>query len=687
MENKEMWFQKDAEINKKERENVETRNKKEIEKLDFAEGTPLQERFKRFTEGNTKEEVETKEELSPEAKELVSLRWKNLVSSFRSYKEKEDNIILDEILLQQAINEIRKKDKRAISTRNEFTDAVIDEIESLKKKQEDLKQESPEAYIGLNLREFKEQIARTKEGGMVETNYVKNKKKEVSRKMRENNHIFLHGHLGGGKTDFAIDVSIERMIDLNVQREVDQWMSENLEAEEKEVLLYYKEIKSKYHEGLKNNNLEVMEKVRPYLIAGSKDFSLQDLYTEKTLKVTKFNGKSLSEHIASINQEFDEWKAKNSEELFKMEKDERIEREQQEHLKLLELYKMKNTGFGTEVDKIDKELKKAIKEGKPIIIDEANAIPPTLLISMNDVLTSKPGELVYIPGEGSVEVKEGFNIIMTGNLESSNLTEYFGTQEMNPAFLSRLKTMEYNYLPQNENGNLHEQSHPEKNELFQVVTAFLANKDGSLTLPEGSLDKIFRLCQLSKVTQDVFSGRWKESEYNQDASGDTTIEPKLEKSVLSIRNIINVLKEWNKGQEKDLDMALWKAFISEATIPSDQNFILNEAKSRFGFFKEADGWNINFTDKQNSLIKEEDILKDDYDYKRINNHNYSPRDVIEIIYGKAPERVKFPDVSVEAFSEEEIDLEKISEIEDFEKELNKYERAYQVALGKECPSF
>lgn len=685
-QNNNQWFQVEEDINKEERKKAEEKNSVKVEHFNL-NNSAIKKNMERILDRITEKESlgeakEKKDPFSKGAEELISLRWKNLIESFREFRRKEDDIILDEICLQKAVQTIREKDTRVISTKNEITDGLVDEISTLKWEQEELKQTSPEAYIGLNLSNFKEQIERAKRGMLVETNYVKEKKENILKAMKAGEHIFLHGHLGGGKTDLAVETCIDRMVDLHINREMDDWLEKNPEAQEKEIIATYRGIKEKHEYGVETGDSEIMEKVRPFLISGSKDFDLRDLYIEKKINVVKFNGKEIREHNKNINKEVKKWKEDNKEELSKLSEEEAKKAEYKQWDRIQSLYEMNNkSGFGTVVEDIKKELFRAVEEGKPIIIDEANAIPPTVLISMNDILTKGPGKMAYIPGVGPVEVKEGFNVIMTGNLETSSLAEYLGTEEMNPAFLSRLKVEEYDYLPQNTGGNVYEQENSEQNELFQTVIAFLANEDGSLKLSEGAMDKLFKLTQLAKITQEVFSGRWRESDIAKDASGDEALEPKLEKSVLSIRNIINVLKEWNKGQEMDLDMALFKAFISNAIIPSDQNFILNEAK-KYGFFSDTDGWDVR-SSKMPILVDIKDIRKRKYEYMRPKDYMYSPRDTVQILYGKAPERLKFPDMELKAFAKTEVSGEKIDEFEEFEDEFNKYENAFEKFLEKE----
>jgi hypothetical protein len=618
------------------------------------------------------------------AEKLISLRWKNLSESLKKYKNIQDEIIFNKMLINKIVTAVKNNDKRVISTRNVYADKLIEIVEKLEREQRELKQATtPEAYTGINLLEAKKQIEKARQGRMIETNYVKGVKKEVIEEMKNGEPVFIHGHLGGGKSDFAADVCIDRMVELCVQRQIDEWQETNKKASKKEIIKKYHKIRKEFEERIKEKDKKTLEKVLPFIVSGSKDFSLQDLYTEKMLKVVKLNGETIVDHNNNIKKEIAENFKKHQKEWSKLSIEERAKKEADEARRIEKLYIMKKGGgYGTEVEKIEKELLRAIKEGKPIIIDEVNAIPPTLLISMNDILVRKPGELAYIPGVGPKEIKEGFSVIMTGNLTSS-LTEYFGTEEINPAFLSRLQVREYNYLPQNKAGSFYEQENPEKNELFQAILIFLADKKGSLSLPEGSLDKLFKLSQLAKITQDVFSGKWEESDMANTKSGDESMEPRLTKSILSIRNVINVLKKWNKGEKMDLDMALWKSFISNAIDPQDQNYILNKAKE-CGFFMEKDGWKIDIGDDSRALTTLDDIRTREYKYTIPKNYTYSPRDFVEILYGKAPERINYPDIDLNAFSDErEIDMEEIGKLETFEEEIEKYEKGFQLAMVKE----
>ena len=151
---------------------------------------------------------------------------------------------------------------------------------------------------------------------------------------------------------------------------------------------------------------------------------------------------------------------------------------------------------------------KALKEGKPVIIDEINtryAMPNLICLGMIFCPAScRSKGCPYITGVGTVKIQDGFALIGTGNL-STNTVSYEGTNVLNPAFQSRFTTIAYNYVPQNPEGGLDEQKHPEKNELFRLIIEHLCNDDGSLDLPVPSLsiDALWRFCQLAHITADL----------------------------------------------------------------------------------------------------------------------------------------------------------------------------------------
>ena len=268
---------------------------------------------------------------------------------------------------------------------------------------------------------------------------------------------------------------------------------------------------------------------------------------------------------------------------------------------------------------------------------------------------------------------------MTGNLPYGNVN-YRDREELDPAWVDRLRSkIEYDYLPMSKSGKRLEQTNMEGNELFQAIIAYLADRQGNLELPEmeKSLDKIFALCQVAHVSQLVFKGDWDESKTS---SGDT-VETNLEASVLSMRGILRVLKEWNKGSDKNLDQALWDGHIGQTIIPEDRKTLLMIARN-YGFFSDKDGWNINFDDDFNGNISLNKIHPGAFYHEPKPLEVYSLQEVIDAVYGKRPEREIYPDdidfEEIEDLADDSVDMDDLIEAEERIKEISKTIKALEV---------
>lgn len=154
--------------------------------------------------------------------------------------------------------------------RNEYIDSISDEIKDLKKVLENLYSENPESYTALHLKELKEYRKALDEGRLVETEYVKNIKNDLLEKMEIGKPIFVHGHLGAGKSEIAYVSARDFLIDLNVNNDFEKWREEQLEIlkenGEREIVI----------EELKNDKGEVIRK------AGKK--IVKELFQEEEIK-------------------------------------------------------------------------------------------------------------------------------------------------------------------------------------------------------------------------------------------------------------------------------------------------------------------------------------------------------------------------------------------------------------------
>lgn len=549
---------------------------------------------------------------------------------------------------------------------NEATRYRVDKIDTYTKQLEEIIKNSPDAWQYYYYRQLMKDIQTGASQDLVEVSYVTSAKKKIIESLKNSTPVYIIGHLGSGKTQIAreaaIEFTLENIIQEELEEEMENWFLKNQNSSEEEAIEKFRVLntnKRNYYKNLlKEGNQNQLEKIYPYFISGSYNLTYEDMFVEKTLSLEKASAnESNLELIDEVVDQYFSWLKSHERDL------ENIPLEKQELIKskvwdsVSEIFIARNTIYGTVVKKIEREILLAVRNGRPVIIDEINTIAMQNLIGLNDILQSKFGSKAYVTGIGPVKIKKGFGLIGTGNLSTDNVN-YEGTNELNPAFKSRFLTLEYNYVNQNTIGSLKNQTNPDKNELFRIMLVRLADKYGNLHLPTPtrSLEEIFRLAQLSKVSQEVFMGKWV---LGSDENGSEET-PELKESVLSLRNILRILDNWNLGEEKDLSMALWDGFISSITNPKDQAFILSEAL-RFGFFKESDGWTIKNDYLGKVILEYDDIRTRSYQYRRGEIETLSYLDIIKILFGPAPERKVLPD-----FLEKPTKLENKISIKDYE---------------------
>lgn len=562
----------------------------------------------------------------------------------------------------------------------------IDKIKELEKKLDILINNSPEAWETFYKNVLLEDIEKGHSGSLINVDYVKNSKSKVLESLNIGIPVYIVGHLGSGKTQLATEAAIEFTINnkkqIKIEKEMEKWFLQNKDASEEMAISKFKEINEKlnkhYRDILKVGSKSEVEKLQPLFISGSHNLTYEDMFVEKTLTLShSFNKGSFADYLDMIIVDFYQWMEEHENQLNSMTEEEQLNLKIQIWKSFSDLLVTKNSAFGTEVQKIEREILIAVREGRVVIVDELNTIAMQNLIALNDILQKHIGSKAYITGVGPVTIQEGFGFIGTGNL-STQMVNYEGTNELNPAFKSRFLTMEYNYVSQNTIGTLKDQENPMSNELFRIIVARLLDKNGNLNIPnpEETLDDLFRFAQLSRVTQNVFMGKWRDNDFSDEEEID---ELELREAVLSIRNIIHVLDNWNMGEEKDLSKALWDGFLSSITYADDQNYILSQAV-RFGFFKQADGWNVKSKSLGDSTITYSEIRKEKYSYSRGEIKSLSYLDILNILFGDEPKREKLPDDLRDEFREI-IELEgkiTLRKYEELDRKLSSLEHSINI---------
>jgi MoxR-like ATPase len=315
----------------------------------------------------------------------------------------------------------------------------------------------------------------------------------------------------------------------------------------------------------------------------------------------------------------------------------------------------------------------AARDGKVVIIDEANYIPPELLASLNDIMTKTKREKISVQQDGvdDIPVKEGFGIIFTGNLNPPTgplAKRYVGRKEFDAAFTDRVPEVKYDRLPQAVDGKPKDFSFEDK-QLFvlAVISALnyipkgglefgtlekLESRYGSLYLPGGAkdgLDLLWRFSQFVAVTQKAFHGEIKTGDSN-GFQRDGNNVGKVPKVQLSNRGMMRVIEQWrNDGFQYELDYYIARDLFSRAKDPTDRAY-LYQMGQKFGFFK-SNGWNQK-PDYSSEGVQSFEVKiptqKVGANYKERGN-DAAPsgivpaRQVISALWGEIPARKVWPD--------------------------------------------
>lgn len=638
------------------------------------------------------EEVEFRNaEIEKAVEVMKEFRKKSFYAASEEYKaNRKDREFLDQ-LLDLTIKETTKPGE--ISDRNTETDSIRKYINACNKEAESFANKSPEAaYIEEGI-EFRKNIKELHDNRLVRTPYVQKQIERVEKNIASGTPTLILGHLGCGKTEMALEAVRESSINLAAQKEAENALvAAGLDKASREERAEF--LAKEKHKNITDINCrinrgdpEAIDRFTPLLISGSKDLTTQDLFSEKTLQLES-HAKDILQAEREIDAAMEKWREDNSGKLNSLSPKDRSEMEYNRRTEIATLYAQNNNAYGTVVKTVEKGIIRGMKEGRPVIIDEGNAIMPAVLISLNDILQrGKKGNIVSVSGQ-PVKVQEGFAIIMTGN-ESSDRIRYGGTNELNAAFRSRFDVMQYDYLPQNTEGGI-ERENPQSDELFRVVMSYLADEQhGNIQIPEKdkNLDKLFALCQLAKMTQKIFSDQQDDSAFYNEIRTDSgdNIDMRLETSVLSIRNIVSVLKDWGKGAEKDLDKALWDAFIAGVGTPSEQKLTIQLAKY-VGFFRQEEGWSGDIPEGDRYILFE-DLYPGKYDHQMQDMETITEKEVLSMVFGEHV-RVEYPEdinfnLDDEIFKDTEVTNETIEEIES-KMQLFKDEIAALEVLAEQC---
>ena len=250
---------------------------------------------------------------------------------------------------------------------------------------------------------------------------------------------------------------------------------------------------------------------------------------------------------------------------------------------------------------------RAAKEGKIVVIDEFNFLPPETLASLQDLLANPEA------------AKRGFGVIFTGNVGK----DYLKRQSLDAAFVNRVVSgiVEYQFPPQELNASFEnsvlersvvkEGAHPMPRDLYMVGVDQLADRKGNVEAPEGALRDVWRLTQIFSLIQQLSSGK----DFQRLGLGTSmvgTSSYQFKSLFLSFRNMNQVLREWKlEGYTKDLDWYIFQNIIRPGSViaPKEAAQMYHLFMHRGGFFS-GDSWKAIHVDVASWDIQGVDSIED-----------------------------------------------------------------------------
>ena len=630
-------------------------------------------------------EIATVEGENSEYYQFTVQSEKNFFNSFVKYLRSQRN--LDKMYLQSRrvlniVREMRNNGFEAVETIGTLK-KYNKELDQAESSIDDFTHTNPEIYIASNikrLRDYKKEMQKAsgETGRINETPYVKKQLAQVQSCIVDGKPIFIHGHLGAGKTEMALRASYNYL----KENKTDEEIAENVQVA--------------YGEWLKNNpgssdaeKAQVLEEIKKesrtaVVISGSRETSTTDFTGHRTINISTFEEEAKKYKLNEASEEFKKWEAENPE---------ASEAQLNMHWNgLLKVYLEKSGG--TFSNFFIGPIYRAMREGRPVIIDEVDAIPPDALIFLNHIMTRKPGDVLPVQGDSGqrVTVKKGFCVILTGNFPKANQADkYLGRSQMDAAFLSRLQKLEHDYLPQSLDSNTaFEAMDPKdmkKNELFHVLVASVMDRYGSLNLPEGEEEKLWRLSCFSRHIQNIFSDRHsKLMEGANTLQSQQELREKLHKEVLSMRQLLDIIREWqnptairgkNEGLMRyELDHYVLEYFIKRTPEEETKWMLYKVAQEQFGLFQN-DGWPDAPTD-QETQAGAGVVPKFNIESPKIETGDLKkmlPSKVVEMCYGPIPEYdYDIKEVDEPSESDIEAAIERERELDEIEKEMARLEK-------------
>ncbi len=573
---------------------------------------------------------------------FYKMRWGELGAAVRNFDTMQAKAQDYEDMLDIASNDPR------LNLHPEDMRLIRDEYNGVLNKLRSLADSNPEMYLyalGKQLLDAKRSF--DEHGRIVETPYVKAKLARIEAFIDTGRPVFIHGELGSGKTEIGKHIVRTRLSRPHLAR----WEAANPRPSDGDPTAV------KAWEARRSEEAEAL------VIEGQRNIEQEQITAARSIH--RAEAPSPDQQVRIIQEGWERFKTNTLNQVKQAggNVDEMAQRlETTDRALYINAYQ---DAFRSPVETktVLAPFLRAMKEGRPLIIDEINAIPHYTLIVLNDLLLRKPGEMVTppFPDLEPFVVQEGFSVIATGNYKPEDGKLYVGRQQIDAAFISRFGLVSYDYLPMQK--TMEPIGYPPEaqrefrlqNELYHMLVARFLNDNLSVELPEGSLDQVYRLAWMARNIQDIFTGREVDLSVWGATKEGATVRPHdvLMENVLSIRHLIPILDDWGKKDkfQRSLDDYLFLEYVSRSDArPQEKLFLYSKLQAQGDFFKPVDGWpdmtDVDAADKVLRYSIDERIYGVDPITGRAKTttpnatplRTYSAKEVIEKLYGPAPER-------------------------------------------------
>ena len=184
-------------------------------------------------------------------------------------------------------------------------------------------------------------------------------------------------------------------------------------------------------------------------------------------------------------------------------------------------------------------LVRAMAEGRPVILDEVNAMPAEFLKRLNRILQLRPGDHLDVQEDAGrrVEIAPGFAIIATANEQTPH--RYRGLDRLSAELVNRFGAHAYRvHYP--DSGNDYA-DFPAENALLAVAS--VADQHGRLP-QHVRVEALTRVARAAFISQQVFAGAHGTG-FSDYVSSERSIDgrPGLEETVLAPRTLVAILRK------------------------------------------------------------------------------------------------------------------------------------------------